>query len=167
MKQTFPKAWFATEQRVNSSSRFWNFTDRGSLHFESGILQFIGRKHSLRINDIESIDIISPRVPWLSLVIGIVTIAVCLIFLLTRMPFEFIIMVIIGVALPFLALFIPLLVLGQKAILWIEIAFVDDKNVLRRAYFLDASGLFGWGSMLDNTLKMYRELRSIASVKAS
>src|SRR5688572_666180 len=102
MKLTFANAWFATDQLVNSPSRFWNFTDRGSLQFESGILQFSGRKHSLQINAIESIDIISPRVPWLSIVVGIVASIVGLAFLLAWLHFESMVVILsFGIILPY------------------------------------------------------------------
>ena len=167
MRLIFPKVWFASEKLMNNRGRLFNFSDRGSLRFESGTLQFSGRKHSLRINRIESIDLISPRVPWISFAYSLVFIFVLLGLILSRMPSESVFMIIF-MFMPFLFIFLPLMIFVQKALLWVEIAFVDDENVLHRAYFLDGSRLYlnMFGSLLDDTLKMYKELRSIETSKA-
>jgi hypothetical protein len=66
---------------------------------------------------------------------------------------------------PYLSILLPFMIFGQKALLWIEVAFRDDENVLHRAYFLDGSRwwLNLLGSLTDDTLKMYKDLRLIHS----
>jgi hypothetical protein len=73
---------------------------------------------------------------------------------------------IIFISVPFLFILLPLVIFVQKALLWVEISFVDDENVLHRAYFLDGSRLYLniLGSLLEDTLGMYKELRSIQRV---
>jgi len=161
MKQTFPKVWFATEKLFHSQTRLINLSDHGSLHFESGELQFISRKQSLKIKNIESIELVSPRIPWISLTLSMVVLLVFVGFILSRVPSDSI-FTIIFMLMPFLSILLPFMIFAQKAILWIEIAFRDDENMLRRAYFLDGSRLIlsTFGSMLDDTLKMYKEVRS-------
>jgi len=164
MKENFPKVWFATEKLINSQARFINLSDHGSLRFKAEELQFTGRKQSLKIKRIESIELISPRIPWLSLILSISALLMGLGFILSRVPSGFIFTAFF-IMMPFLAILLPFMIFAQKAILWIEITFPDDENVLRRAYFLDGSRfvLGTFGSLLDDTLKMYKELRSIKS----
>ena len=66
MEQNFSSVWFATEQQIRSRTRFFNFSDRGSLSFSPEKLQFTGRKYNLRIKDIKTVDIIYPQIPWIS-----------------------------------------------------------------------------------------------------
>ncbi len=162
MKQIFPKVWFATENLINSQTRFVNFSDRGSLSFESGKLQFAGRKQSLTIKNIKSVELVSPCIPWISLILSVVALLVCFGFILSKVPSDLIFAVTIMLML-FPVFIIPSMIFVQKAILWIEVTFVDDENALRRVYFLDGSrlGLSMLGSLLDDTLKMYKELRSV------
>jgi hypothetical protein len=167
MKLIFPKVWFATEKLMNNQARFFNFSDRGSLRFEAGTVKFSGRKHSLRINKIRNIDLIYPRIPWISHAYSVVALIVVLIFILSRMPSE-LVFTIVFTSVSFIVIISPFVIFVQKAMLWIEITFMDEENVLHHAYFLDSSrlGLNMVGSMLDDTLKMYKELRSIETTKA-
>jgi len=138
--QTFPKVWFATEKLINSRTRFVNFSDRGSLRFELKELQFTGRKQLLKITNVQSTRLISPRIPWMSIALSIAVLLVFSGFMLLRVPSEFV-LTIISIFIPFLFIVFPFMIFVQKAVLWIEIAFVDEENVLHRAYFLDGSRL--------------------------
>ena len=162
MKLIFPKVWFATEELMNNQARFFNFSDRGSLRFESGRLHFRGRKQSLSISKIENIDLISPRLPWISIAYSLVAIFIILGLILSRMPSE-LVFLILFISLPFLFVLLPLVIFAQKTLIWVEVSFVDNENVLHRAYFLDGSRLYLniLGSLLDDTLTMYKKLRSI------
>src|ERR1044071_9962748 len=164
MDLSFPKVWFATERQINNQARFFNFSDRGSLHFASGALQFRGQKQSLNINKIESIDLISPRIPWITIAYSLVFIFVVLGFGLSRIPSELVLTIIL-ISVPFLVILLPLVIFVQKALVWVEVEFIDNENVLQRAYFLDGSRLYlnMFGSLLDDTLRMYKILRSFAT----
>ncbi len=164
MKQTFPKVWFSTENRVHSQTRFVNRGDHGSLYIEAGELQFMGRKQSLKIKNIKSVDLVSSRIPWISIAFSTMVLLVCVGLILSQVPSDMILQISLMVLL-YLSAFIPFMIFAQKAILWVEITFVDDENVLRRVYFLDGSrlNLNLVGGLIDDTLKMYKELRSIQS----
>ena len=162
MKLFFPKAWFATEKLMNNPARLFNFSDRGSLHFQSGILEFSGQKQSLRINNLERIDLISPRIPWISIAYSFGFAFVVLGLIVSMMPSDDI-FTSIFIAVAVFSIVLPYAIFVQKAMLWVEIVFVDNENVFHRVYFLDASRL--WlntvGGVLDDTLKMYKELKAI------
>jgi len=162
MKKTFPKVWFATEKLIHSPTRLINLSDYGSLHFEAGELQFTGRKRSLKIKNIKSVELISPRIPWISLTLSMAILLIFVGFILSRVSSDSIFMIVLMLV-PFLSLLLPFMVFAQKAVLWVEITFTDDENMLRRAYFLDGSRLIlnTFGSMLDDTLRMYKEVSSL------
>jgi hypothetical protein len=162
MELIFPKVWFATDKLMNNQARLLNFSDGGSLGFEAGVLQFRSQKQTLKMKNIEQIDLVFSRIPWISVIVSFVGLIAVLGFIVFRMP------ELIFIFLPFLTFLLPLLIFTQKAILWVEVVFVDDENVLRHAYFLDRSRLGSnlLGSLLEDTLKMYKELRSIETAKA-
>ena len=162
MEQNFSSVWFATEQQIRSRTRFFNFSDRGSLSFSPEKLQFTGRKYNLRIKDIKTVDIIYPQIPWISNILSIIfsLIFLGLITWILDGP-EAIAMPVAIIFTVYFILFVPFATLIQKVMLWVEVVYADDENVLQKAYFLDGS-LLGWGGILGGTLKMYKELRPSA-----
>ncbi len=157
MKQIFPRVWFATDKLFNSRTRLINFSDYGSLSIEAGQLQFGGRKRLIKSNAIKSIDLVYAHVPWISIGLTFIALIIFLGFWVSssREPMEISLMVV-----PFFFILLPSIILVQKVMLWIEIVFLDDDNILRRAYFLDGSRL-GWGGIFGGTLEMYKKMKSV------
>jgi hypothetical protein len=51
----------------------------------------------------------------------------------------------------------PLLII-QKLMLWVEVTYLDDNNVLQHAYFFDGAFL-GWRGVLGGSMEMYKKLK--------
>src|SRR5689334_19480972 len=115
MNATFPKVWFATDKLIKSQSRFISFSDHGSLHFEAGELLFMGRKQSLKIQNIEGIELISPTIPWVSILLSVLVLLLLFGFILSRVSSEYIIAVIF-IMMPVLGIVLPFMIFAQKAI---------------------------------------------------
>ena len=153
IKQSFPKVWFATEQHFNSQTRFINFNDRGSMHFEPSLIQFNGRKEVIKLRDIQSIDLTYAPVPWISLTLGVVALIIWFGILISILEPS---RVFILSFLPFLFLYLTFLIIIQQTMLWIEVVFLDNQSALRRAFFSYGSGL---GALFGGTLGMYKKMK--------
>ena len=76
----------------------------------------MGHKHSLKITNIQSIEIISPRIPWVSISLSIMVLLVISGFILSRVPYEFVFMI-VGILVLFLPMFLAFMIFAQKAVI--------------------------------------------------
>jgi hypothetical protein len=161
MQQQFSKIWYATEKQIKNRARFFNFSDRGSIHASSGKLQFKGRKYTLSIKDIKTIDVTYPHFPSISIILSLIFSFIFLGFFVWIMDVHvssplLLIIPFMTILASFFFIF-PLLII-QKLMLWVEVTYLDDNNVLQHAYFFDGAFL-GWRGVLGGSMEMYKKLK--------
>ena len=159
MQATYPKVFFATGERLNDRARFLNFSDRGALHFESGALRFEGRRRSFSIEAVQGADLTYPRFPWISVALCCIVMVPLAGLALSRSVSETIALRYFALLPIVLSAMIPAMIVIGRSMLWIEVRFLDDAQVPRRAYFHNLSGMALGGNQAA-TLRMYRAWRA-------
>lgn len=164
MQHRFIRTWYATENKMQSKSRWLSYSDRGTLTINSDGLDFRGRKTSMSIRRVKKASLANQAFPWVSHILGNIA--------------AFLIVGVLGVAAfsemsvpPIITSLVLLISFGvaglvdavlqrflQRNSRWVEIEYSGEKNGLRRAYFADG-GFGGWSGIFGGTVNMYRTLK--------
>lgn len=165
MRRRFPNVWYATQEKMDSLTKFVVFSDRGSLKFTSGELRYRGLQVDFSIENILSVSLCRQRVPWVGyLITNIATFAVLgsvslIVYSCMLNPkLLYILLAIIP--------FVALVILGNLAGIlvgmstkWIQIEFEEEPGHVERVYFADGS-MFGWQGVFGGTARLFREIES-------
>lgn len=149
--------WYATDRKFAASFKTPPYSDTGVLkQGSSGLLEFVGSKSTLKMQDVTAIQMTAPPFPFIQF--AIVNTLLIGFSALTIWPsgdaFR------TAVSLAFIVLSnVFLLILFRKK--WIEIRYKIGAQP-RNAYFFDASSL-GWGGMLGGNKKIFQSLNSVIS----
>jgi hypothetical protein len=154
VQSTFLEAWFATQSKVESISKLWVLSDRGTLDIHTGGLSFSGRQYRLRIENVEHVRLVNQQIPWVTLLasngILIVGMETGLLSYRLRSVTGLVVLALLNVA---------MLAVGLCT-KWVEVKYRDDSGDEQLAYFANGSG-FGWGGIFGGTAQMYEELKRI------
>ena len=64
MSQRFPNVWYATPEKLESTTKFVVFSDRGSLEVLPDQLQYRGKKVTLSLRKVAAVFLTRQRIPW-------------------------------------------------------------------------------------------------------
>jgi len=148
MEQEFPKTFYATKERVQSFTKFLIFDDRGTLWLSAGKLRFGGKKSSLEMGDVISVDLVSQRMNWVTYLI-VNLIAIIFVGLNGTEFVQLLALLIVGNAAG---------ILIGKSTKWILVRFRNRSGQLSEAYFADAR-IFGWGGLLGGTRELFEAIK--------
>jgi hypothetical protein len=142
-----PSTWYASRKRIESTTKLIVFDDRGSLERSGDKLRFNGKKRTLEMSDLSTVEITGHKTNWVMyLVVNILLIPY---FWLVGTP------LVAAIAILVLANAFGLLVSLRTK--WVHVAFRDAGGAPGEAYFADAS-TFGWGGILGGTQKLFEKL---------
>lgn len=160
MQSTFLEAWFATQSRVESISKLWVLSDRGTLDVHPGGLSFSGKQYRLRIENVEHVRLVRQQIPWVTLLLsnGLVVLMMetGLLSYRLRSVTGVIVLTLLNAA---------MLAIGLST-KWVEVKYRDDCGNEQLAYFANASG-FGWGGIFGGTAQMYEQLKTLENEAAA
>lgn len=154
MQSTFLEAWFATQSKVESISKLWVLSDRGTLDVYPDGLSFSGKQYRLRIENVEHVRLVRQQIPWVTLLLS----NGLLVFMMQTGLLSYRLQSVTGVV---------MLTLVNAAVLavglstrWVEVKYQDDSGNDQLAYFANGSS-FGWGGIFGGTVQMYEQLKAI------
>ena len=154
MQSTFLEAWFATQSKVESISKLWVLSDRGTLDVYPDGLSFSGKQYRLRIENVEHVRLVRQQIPWVTLLLS----NGLLVFMMQTGLLSYRLQSVTGIV---------MLTLVNAAVLavglstrWVEVKYQDDSGNDQLAYFANGSS-FGWGGIFGGTVQMYEQLKAI------
>ena len=159
----FPDIWYASEEKMKSTTKVINFEDIGSLDVSSGGLQFSGKKEKFQIsrNRIKNVSVARQTPAWMWYIIGnAFTIA-----LFYTMSFIFLSLPFVNIPFPMMQ-FIGLLAAGNvfsilvnRSTKWVLVEFSDQKGFGVNAYFADGTAV-GWSGIFGGTERLLEAIKS-------
>jgi hypothetical protein len=159
VQSTFLEAWFATQSKVESISKLWVLSDRGTLDVHPDGLSFSGKQYRLRIENVEHVRLVRQQIPWVTLLAsnGVLILGMETGLLSYRLQS------VTGIVVLTL-LNACVLAIGLST-RWVEVKYRDDSGTEQLAYFANGSG-FGWGGIFGGTAQMYEQLKAIEAKAA-
>ena len=155
MGQLFSNIWYATSNKIESVTKATSFSDRGSIEYSKDELHFQSKKNSITIRKYDQILLTTQRFPWVSNMIIIIVMVVCLLIIFPDI-------LNIGKILLLLVLLVganlySLLIIKKTP--WILIEYHDESNQVHKVYFADGS-LSGWGGIFGGTSKLFNVIKN-------
>lgn len=149
MEKNLLNIWYADEKKINSISKILVYNDIGLLSFSDKIIYFKGKKNSFSINkeSVQNISLTNQKMNWVVYII--INLLLILFFYLVQTNLvPALIYILFGNVLG--------LISGFKT-KWICIKYLDQNQILKKAYFADGTK-GGWNGIFGSTKKLYNEL---------
>jgi hypothetical protein len=169
MNQQFASVWYATPEKVESTTKCIAFSDRGSLElWPDQLIQYRGKRFSVSMQNVFRVSLTSQRIPWVTYAIVNLAAAAC--YAVPLFVVMFLGVSNVGVPAAILIGAISILVasnlLGMLIAAntkWVMVEYQDEFDQSRTAYFADGS-LLGWGGILGGTSALYRAIEQCGHV---
>jgi len=157
MGQTLTDVWYASEKRAKDSFKLFVYDDLGTLEIKPGQINFVGRNHTLSIDNVRHISLMRQTWNWnMYLLVNILLLPVCFFlywFLNPVIGIEVRTIIVVVVAVNLLGLLVGV---STK---WVEIEHGSSVGSVCRSYFADGSRK-GWSGIFGGTRKLYESLRN-------
>jgi hypothetical protein len=170
MSQHFASVWYATSERIESTTKFVVFSDRGSLDVFPDRIEYKGKEFAVSMRNVTAVSLRRQQIPWVTYAIVNVPSAGCFVAIMAVMAglasvvwdeFNAGTMVALMAAMTFTIIIIiavnllGLLIAARTK--WVAVEYQDESNQWQKAYFADGS-LLGWGGVFGGTRGLYRAI---------